>query len=297
MSLAFLLLLVLRVMSATPESLQKFVSSCQGLKDEKSDSQTFLNRFFQAFGYADAIEAGATFEARVAKGSKKGNMGFADLAWQPHLLIEMKKGGEDLSKHYAQAVTYWQKLLCPTYMILCNFDEFWIYNFKKQSDEPIEKIPLARLPERIGAFAFMNPELGRSPVFNNNLIEVTEMAAGRMGTLLTMLIERKRDAIEPQVAQRFVLQCVLAMFAEDRRLLPPDLFIGLVRDCLDRSRLGQPSNTYDVLGGLFGAMNRSGIASAGLYKGVEYFNGGLFREVNPIELTVGESLEPGLAVG
>jgi hypothetical protein len=203
-------------------------------------------------------------------------------------LIEMKKGGEDLSKHYAQAVTYWQKLLCPTYMILCNFDEFWIYNFKKQSDEPIEKIPLARLAERIGAFAFMNPELGRAPVFNNNLIEVTEMAAGRMGTLLTMLIERKRDPIEAQVAQRFVLQCVLAMFAEDRKLLPSDLFISLVRDCLERSRLGQPSNTYDILGGLFGAMNRSGIASAGLYKGVDYFNGGLFREVNPIELTVKE---------
>ena len=275
-------------MPATPESLELFVSSCQGLKDEKSDSQTFLNRFFQAFGYADAIAAGAIFEARVKKGSKKGNTGFADLSWQPHLLIEMKKGGEDLSKHYAQAVTYWQKLLCPTYMILCNFDEFWIYNFKKQSDEPIEKIPLERLPERIGAFTFMNPELGREPVFNNNLIEVTEKAAGRMGTLLTMLIERKRDAVEAQVAQRFVLQCVLAMFAEDRKLLPPDLFIGLVRECLERSRLGQPSNTYDVLGGLFGAMNRSGVASAGRYQRVEYFNGGLFREVNPIELTMKE---------
>ena len=277
-------------MSATPESLLKFINYRQQyLKgDEKGESQNFLDRFFQAFGHEGAIEAGATFETRVKKGSKKGNTGFADLYWQPHLLIEMKKRGEDLSKHYAQAVTYWQKLLCPTYMILCNFDEFWIYNFKKQSDEPIEKIPLARLAERVGAFAFMNPELGRAPVFNNNLIEVTEMAAGRMGTLLTMLIERKRDPIEAQVAQRFVLQCVLAMFAEDRKLLPSDLFIGLVRDCLDRSRLGQPSNTYDILGGLFGAMNRSGIASAGLYKGVDYFNGGLFREVNPIELTVKE---------
>lgn len=277
-------------MSATPESLQKFVTYCQQYLngDEKGESQNFLDRFFQAFGHDGAIEAGAVFEKRVKEGSKKGNMGFADLSWQPHLLIEMKKGGEDLSKHYAQAVTYWKKLLCPTYMILCNFDEFWIYNFKKQSDEPIEKIPLERLPERIGAFTFMNPQLGREPVFNNNLIEVTEKAAGRMGNLLTMLIERKRDAVEAQVAQRFVLQCVLAMFAEDRKLLPPDLFIGLVRECLERSRLGQPSNTYDVLGGLFGAMNRSGVASAGRYQGVEYFNGGLFREVNPIELTMKE---------
>jgi hypothetical protein len=98
-------------MSATPESLQKFVTYCQQYLngDEKGESQNFLDRFFQAFGHDGAIEAGAVFEKRV------------------------KKGGEDLSKHYAQAVTYWQKLLCPTYMILCNFDEFWIYNFKKRS--------------------------------------------------------------------------------------------------------------------------------------------------------------------
>ena len=70
-------------MPATPESLELFVSSCEGLKDEKSDSQTFLNRFFQAFGYSDAIAAGAVMEKRIKKGSKAGNMGFADLVWVP----------------------------------------------------------------------------------------------------------------------------------------------------------------------------------------------------------------------
>ena len=82
-------------MPATPESLQLFVSSCQGLKDEKSDSQTFLNRFFQAFGYSDAIAAGAVMEKRIKKGSKAGNMGFADLVWVPGnlpgVIIEMTK--------------------------------------------------------------------------------------------------------------------------------------------------------------------------------------------------------------
>ncbi len=274
-------------MPATPASLEKFVKYCQQhLKgDEKGESQNFLDRFFQAFGHEGAIEAGATLEQRVKKGSKKGNTGFADLAWQPHLLIEMKKRGEDLNKHYAQAVTYWMQLQCPSYVMLCNFDEFWIYDFKKQSEEPIEKISLERLPERIGAFTFMNPELDRAPVFNNNLVSVTEKAAGRMGELLTMLTQRKRDAVDPKTAQRFVLQCVLAMFAEDRKLLPEDLFISAVRECLERSRQGKPSNTYDILGNLFQEMNRPGIATAGRYQGVDYFNGGLFREVHPLELT------------
>ncbi len=212
-------------MSPTPESLQKFVRYCQQhLKgDEKGESQNFLDRFFQAFGHEGVQEAGATLEQRVKKGSKKGNTGFADLAWKPHLLIEMKKRGEDLSKHYAQAVTYWMQLQCPSYVMLCNFDEFWIYDFRKQSEEPIEKVSLERLPDRVGAFTFMNPELDRVPVFNNNLVSVTEKAAGRMGELLTMLIQRKRDAVDPKIAQRFVLQCVLAMFAEDRKLLPFEL--------------------------------------------------------------------------
>jgi hypothetical protein len=38
------------------------------------------------------------------------------------------------------------QLQCPSYVMLCNFDEFWIYDFRKQSEEPIEKIPLERLP-------------------------------------------------------------------------------------------------------------------------------------------------------
>ena len=196
----------------------------------------------------------------------------------------MKKRGEDLNKHYAQAVTYWFQLQCPRYVILCNFDEFWIYDFQKQSEEPIEKVALERLPDRIGAFTFMNPELDRAPIFNNNLVAVTEKAAGRMGELLTMLTQRRRDAVDPKIAQRFVLQCVLAMFAEDRELLPKDLFIGFVCECLKRSRQGKPSNTYDILGNLFQEMNRSGITPAGRYQGVEYFNGGLFAEVHPLEL-------------
>lgn len=75
------------------------------------------------------------------------------------------------------------------------------------------------------------------------------------------------------------------MFAEDRDLLPKDLFISLVRECLDRTRQGKPSNTYDILGNLFQEMNRPGITPAGRYQGVDYFNGGLFREVQPLELT------------
>ncbi|KAM3090110.1 DNA methyltransferase [Phormidesmis sp. 146-35] len=266
-------------MSATPETLQKFVLfRQQHLKgDEKGEAQVFLDRFFRAFGYEGAIEAGAVYEERVKKGSKQGKTGFADLVWKPRVLIEMKKQGEDLNKHYSQAFEYWTRLVPdrPRYVLLCNFDEFWIFDFDTQLDTPVDMIPLVQLPERVSAFAFMEFE-NRAPVFRNNQVEVTERAARRMGELLVLL---KKRGLEGLVAQRFILQCVLAMFAEDRGLLPNSLFISCVQDCQG----GQSS--YDVLGGLFREMNTLGVTPAGRYQGVDYFNGGLFKTVDPLQLT------------
>lgn len=197
--------------------------------------------------------------------------------WKPRVLIEMKKRGEDLSKHYSQAFDYWTRLVPdrPRYVLLCNFDEFWIFDFDTQLDTPVDTIPLEQLPERAGAFAFMEFS-NRTPVFRNNQLEVTERAARRMGQLLVELSGRGIDKL---VAQRFILQCVLAMFAEDRQLLPRDLFISCVQECMSGA------NSYDVLGGLFREMNQQGITPAGRYQGVDYFNGGLFRVIHPIELT------------
>ena len=85
----------------------------------------------------------------------------------------------------------------------------------------------------------------RTPVFRNNQVEVTERAARRMGQLLVELSGRGIDKL---VAQRFILQCVLAMFAEDRNCYR--LFISCVQGCMSGA------NSYDVLGGLFREMNR-----------------------------------------
>ncbi|WP_254172853.1 DNA methyltransferase [Planktothrix pseudagardhii] len=270
-------------MSATPESLQKFIDFCKEhiTGQERKEAQTFLDRFFKAFGYEGALEAGAKYEEAIKKGSQKGKTGFADLIWKPKVLIEMKQRGEDLNKHYAQAFAYWQRLVPnrPRYVILCNFDEFWIFDFDNQLDEPVDKVAVINLVERASAFAFM--ELGnRTPVFRNNQVEITEIAARRMAELFTILYERLSKKNSELIVQRFILQCVLAMFAEDRGLLPQDLFIACVQDCLQNKL-----SSYDIIGGLFREMNQTGITAAGRYKGVDYFNGGLFSTIYPIDLT------------
>jgi hypothetical protein len=83
-------------------------------------------------------------------------------------------------------------------------------------------------------------------------------------------------------ARRFVLQSVVAMFAEDIGLLPEDLFAKL----LDEARKAEnpTAASYDLIGGLFRQMNDPKPARGGKYAGVDYFNGGLFSKVEPIEL-------------
>ncbi len=169
--------------------------------------------------------------------------------------------------------------------MLCNFDEFWVYDFDTQIDTPIDMVNLEQLPDRVATFGFMEVQ-EKKPVFGNNQVEVTEKAAGRMGELYQILRDRMmktRHLDKPEaslLSQRFVLQCVLAMFAEDRGLLPDSLFVACVKDCLESS-----ASSYDVLGGLFNAMNTPGITPAGRYQGVDYFNGGLFQQIDPIDLT------------
>jgi SAM-dependent methyltransferase len=72
------------------------------------------------------------------------------------------------------------------------------------------------------------------------------------------------------------------MFAEDIGLLPQDIFTHLLDECQ------RGASSYDLIGGLFRQMNDSNPARAGRYAGVDYFNGGLFATVDPIELTPSE---------
>ena len=118
--------------------------------DEKGEAQLFLDRLFQSFGWDGLKEAGATLEQRVKNAA--GGTFFPDLVWKPVVVIEMKKRGTDLAKHYSQAFTYWTRLVPnrPRYAVLCNFDEFWVYDFETQLDTPVDKVDLATLPKRFG---------------------------------------------------------------------------------------------------------------------------------------------------
>ncbi len=262
------------------ERLEQFVDwvSANTKGDEKGEAQIFLERLFQAFGHAGCLDVGGTPEFRIRKAREDGGgTAFADYVWKPHVLVEMKKRGEDLARHHRQAFDYWTRLTPgrPHYVLLCNFDEVWVYDFDVQIDTPVDRVPLAELPRRYGPLAFLFPT-HETPVFGNDNEKVTREAAERLAVLFNKL--SVRQDVGHDKAQRFVLQLLVALFAEDIGLLDQYTIERLVADCK------QPQDSYDLIGGLFEAMNEPDLRRGGRFKGIPYFNGGIFADPAHVEL-------------
>ncbi len=85
----------------------------------------------------------------------------------------MKKAGRDLAKDYRQAFEYWIDLVPdrPQYVVLCNFDEFWVYDLNRQLEEPVDRIELKDIARRWEALAFLMPHQEK-PQFGNDLVAV-----------------------------------------------------------------------------------------------------------------------------
>ena len=129
--------------------LAEFIAWCQKniTGDEKGQAQIFLDRLFHAFGQPGSLDVGGKPEFRIRKADEDGGgTAFADYVWKPVVLIEMKKRGENLQKHYRQAFDYWTRLVPnrPRYVVLCNFDEFRIYDFDTAVDRCARLLELAR---------------------------------------------------------------------------------------------------------------------------------------------------------
>jgi hypothetical protein len=245
--------------------------------DEKGEAHIFLDRLFQAFGHPGSLDVGGEPEYRVRKASEDGGgTAFADFVWKPLVLIEMKKRGTVLSKHYRQAFDYWTRLVPgrPRYVILCNFDEFEIYDFETQMDSPVGRVKLADLAENYGSLAFLFPDQPK-PVFENEHVAVTREAAAKLAKCFNLLVSR---GVDRPLAQRFILQILIAFFAEDIGLMERYFVTRLLDEADEKT-------SYDLLGGLFRAMNNSSGNAGGRFKGVPYFNGGVFSQPAELELT------------
>ena len=268
-------------MNSQERAFQEFAEFAAKLKGgEKSDGQTFLFHLLEAFGHdSNTLPENCTFETRVHFPGDRTK--FADLVWPGRVLIEMKSRGAKLSQHYQQTFDYWLNLVPhrPPYVVLCNFDEFWIYDFNTQLHEPVDRLKVSELPARHSALNFLFPRQFGPPVFGYNWVAVTRKAAQSVADAFNSMVSRGEDRA---IARRYILQSVVAMFSEHIGLLPESLFTSLLEEC----RRG--ASAYDLIGGLFRQMNEAKPARGGRFAGVDYFNGGLFAQVEAIELQPAE---------
>ncbi len=249
--------------------------------DEKGEAQIFLDHLMRAFGHAGALEVGR-YEERIRRRNGRTTVSFADYLIPKRALIEMKKRGEDLKKHYTQLEEYWKSLdsqVRPRYALLCNFDEIWIFDFHTQFYDPIDALGIDEIFERRAALEFLVARSRKAPVFRNNRVEVTRNAAYQLSRLFRVLARE----LDRDIAQRFALQCMVALFAEHAGLLPNATLAGIIKS--SKAPVSRTDNAHDLMALLFTMMNypkhkRRG----GRFHDVDYFNGGIFTQIHPISL-------------
>lgn len=95
------------------------------------------------------------------------------------------------------------------------------------------------------------------PQFENDRVKVTEQAADCLAKCFRTLLERGEPR---ELAQRFILQMLVSLFAEDIDLLPKYFVTRVLEDC------SKPTDGYDLIGGLFEAMNPNPPESGGRFK-------------------------------
>jgi len=126
----------------------------------------------------------------------------------------MKKRGEDLSRHLTQAFDYWVRAVPnkPQYVVLCNFDEFRVYDFNEDINQPQDTLRLEELPERSGPLDFLCPT-GERARFRIDREDATRRAAATLSAIYQSLRGKHPGGAES--AQRFVLQALVCFFSED----------------------------------------------------------------------------------
>lgn len=244
---------------------------------ERGEAQSFLNELFDCYG---------TERSDVAEFERFQQGGFVDLLWERVCLFEMKSAHQAplLRNHRRQALEYWRtaadaerNVPAPEYVVLCAFKRFEIWEPGRFPDSPSVEFDLEELPDRYTALLFL---AGDEPVFTAKQEAVTIEAVRKLAELFKRLDDR--GEADPDARQRFLLQVVWCMFAEDLGQIPAQGFTRIVDDLIAHPR----RSSADDIGRLFEHLNdpSSKRPEHGLYVGVPYVNGSLFRTATRVDL-------------
>lgn len=249
---------------------------------EKAEAQTYLNELFECYG-SNRQTAGALFE------DFKSSAGFMDLHWPGTLIVEMKKPGIKVETARDQIQRYWlessdEKADIPAarFVIICNFKEFEIWEPGRFPSKPRLTVPLSDLPDKYDSLLFL-VDTTLDPVFAEHHRAMTKEAAKHIATLYMSLADRSAAPIDE--IQRFVLQSVWCLFAEDLGMVDGYPLQTIVKRLL---KSPNPKSAMEI-GFMFRVLNQKGNQNrTGELHGTRYVNGSLFSEPAEVDLTLDE---------
>ena len=250
---------------------------------ERAEAQTFLNELFACYG-SDRLAVGAKFEDFQSSAT---GTGFMDLHWPEVCIVEMK--GPTRVKGLAQAreqvKAYWEESAdevagrpAARWVVLCSFHRFEVWEPGRFPRNPRIEFSLEELPDRHEALMFLaSPSLGAS--FAEHYKELTREAARTIATLYQSLADRSAAPIDE--VQRFTMQCVWTLFAED---------LGMIdgyplQDTAARLRREEHPSSAMEIGFLFRLLNRKQGHRQSKFPGTRYVNGELFAQPAEVDLT------------
>ena len=249
----------------------KFVHDWKDAEDERAESQSFLNEFFDIFG-VNRRKVGI-FENSVYKAN--GHKGYIDMLWKGKILVEMKSKGKDLDRAYEQAFDYIIELKdyeVPEYIMVCDFENVHLYNLDNKKKW---KFKLEELPKKIRIFGFL---AGYNETNYTELLPLNQKAAERMAILHD---ELKSIGYEGHPLEVYLVRLLFCLFAENTALFRPRQFYEYIIESREDGK-----DLAQKLAQLFEVLNtpeekRLKTLEEDLLE-FPYVNGKLFEEVLPM---------------
>ncbi len=256
----------------------EFIAKWKNGGDERRDAQPFFEDLCRLVGHKTPREADPehkwfTYEYGATKTS--GGDGWADVWKKGYFGWEAKGTHKNLDRAYEQLKMYADALENPPLLIVSDLHTIIVHtNFtntvKREIKFTVEDLDDFDKRQILDA-VFNNPEALRPTATRAS---ITQDAAAKFTKLAESLRGRGHD---PHAVAHFLNRLLFAMFAEDIRLLPNNLFTKLVE-----SSQGKPDLFDRRCRELFVAMNKGGDVA---FENVPWFNGGLFDDDAALPLT------------
>ena len=267
----------------------KFAAEWQNRGDEKQETQRFWISLLRNVYGVENPEHYIEFELPV----KLDHTSFIDgFIPKTHVLIEQKSQGIDLRKGVKQSdgamLTPFQQARRyagylphdqnPRWIVVCNFQEFWIYDMNHPNDAP-EIILLANLGKEAHRLQFL-VDTGNEHIKKE--MQISLQAGELVGVLYDALLKQYQNPEDPETLKslnKLCVRLVFCLYAEDAGIFGSKSMFHDYLQAHEREARQALINLFKILDTKAG--NRDPYLDEDLLA-FPYVNGGLFADENII---------------